>query len=40
MLFETKDLSAARTLAESAELLQKMQEVGVIDKPDIYFLNK
>lgn len=39
ILFEARDLGRARTFAESAELRAKMQEVGVTDKPDIYFLN-
>ena len=39
-LFETQDLERARAFASSAELREKMQEVGVVDKPDIYFLNR
>ena len=39
MLFEAEDLNRAKAFAASAELRDKMQEVGVIDKPDIYFLN-
>jgi hypothetical protein len=38
LLFEAKDLGKARAFASSADLKKKMQEVGVIDKPDIYFL--
>lgn len=38
ILFEAQDLSRAKTFAASADLHEKMQEVGVIDKPDIYFL--
>jgi hypothetical protein len=38
-LFEASDLSRAKAFAASAELREKMQEVGVIDKPDVYFLN-
>ena len=38
-LFEAQDLSRAKAFAASAELREKMQEVGVVDKPDIYFLN-
>ena len=38
MLFEASDLGKARAFASSADLLQKMQEAGVVDKPDIYFL--
>jgi len=37
-LFEAKDLPRARAFSESADLRLKMQEVGVVDKPDIYFL--
>ena len=39
LLFEAKDLSRAKSFAESADLRETMQKVGVIDKPDIYFLN-
>lgn len=39
LLFEAKDLSRAKAFAESADLRETMQKVGVIDKPDIYFLN-
>ena len=39
-LFEAQDLSQAKAFTESAELREKMQEVGVVDKPDIYFLNE
>lgn len=39
MLFEVEDLNRAKAFAASAELRDKMREVGVIDKPDIYFLN-
>jgi hypothetical protein len=38
LLFEANDLGKARAFASSADLRQKMQEAGVIDKPDIYFL--
>ncbi|MDR6537074.1 hypothetical protein [Variovorax soli] len=38
-LFEASDLDRARAFAESADLREKMQEVGVVDKPDIYFLS-
>lgn len=38
VLFEAKDLGKARAFAGSADLKQKMTEVGVTDKPDIYFL--
>jgi hypothetical protein len=39
ILFEAQDLNRARTFAASADLRDRMQESGVIDKPDIYFLN-
>jgi len=39
LLFEARDLNRARTFAESADLRETMQKVGVMDKPDIYFLN-
>lgn len=40
ILFEAQDIDRAQAFAESADLRDKMQEVGVIDKPDIYFLNR
>jgi hypothetical protein len=39
VLFEARDLDRAKTFAESTDLRETMQKVGVIDKPDIYFLN-
>jgi len=39
LLFQAEDLSRAKTFAESPDLRQTMQNVGVVDKPDIYFLN-
>ncbi|MBE0620250.1 MAG: cyclase [Burkholderiales bacterium] len=38
-LFEAQDLNRAKAFATSADLREKMQKVGVVDKPDIYFLN-
>ena len=38
LLFETSDLAKARVFASSDDLRQKMQESGVTDKPDMYFL--
>jgi hypothetical protein len=38
-LFEAEDLNRAKAFAESKDLRETMQKVGVIDKPDIYFLN-
>ncbi|MHC3995629.1 hypothetical protein ACXWTF_12460 [Thiomicrolovo sp. ZZH C-3] len=37
-LFEAADLEKARAFAGSEDLKKKMEEVGVIDRPDIYFL--
>ena len=39
LLFEARDLNRARGFAETADLREKMEEAGVIDKPDMYFLN-
>ena len=39
-LFEAQDLSRAKAFATSADLREKMEEVGVVGKPDIYFLNR
>lgn len=39
LLFEARDLNRAKTFAESTELKEAMQKVGVVDKPNIYFLN-
>jgi hypothetical protein len=39
LLFEAQDLGRAKEFASSDDLRQKMQEVGVIDRPDVYFLN-
>ena len=40
VLFEAQDIDRAQTFAESADLRETMQGLGVIDKPDIYFLNR
>lgn len=40
ILFEAQDLNRAKTFAASEDLRERMQESGVIDKPDIYFLDK
>ena len=39
LLFEAADLERARAFAQSADLRETMQKVGVVDKPDIYFLH-
>lgn len=38
ILFEAKDIKRAKAFAGSADLKETMQKLGVIDKPDIYFL--
>jgi len=40
LLFEAQDLDRAKAFAASADLRERMQESGVVDKPDIYFLNR
>ena len=39
MLFEVDDLDRAREFVGSDELREAMQSAGVLDQPDIYFLN-
>jgi hypothetical protein len=39
LLFEVKDLEKGRQFAASAGLREAMQDAGVVDKPDIYFLD-
>lgn len=39
VLFEARDLDGAKAFAESTDLKETMQKAGVVDKPDIYFLN-
>lgn len=38
LLFEAKDIQKAKEFAGSADLREAMQNAGVVDKPDIYFL--
>lgn len=38
MLFSAQDLNKAKQFAASDDLRQRMQQAGVTDKPDIYFL--
>ena len=38
-LYEARDLSRAKAFATSPDLRANMQEAGVVDKPDVYFLN-
>ena len=40
LLFQATNLGRAKAFAESPDLRQTMQNVGVVDKPDIYFLNE
>ena len=40
LLFQATNLGQAKAFAESPDLRQTMQNVGVVDKPDIYFLNE
>lgn len=39
VLFEARNLDGAKAFAESADLRETMQKAGVVDRPDIYFLN-
>lgn len=39
VLFEAADLERARAFAVSEDLKETMHRLGVVDKPDIYFLN-
>ena len=39
LLLEAKDQNRAKAFVESADHPETMQKVGVIDKPDVYFLN-
>lgn len=38
ILFQAADLGRAKAFAESADLRERMQEVGVVDRPAIHFL--
>ena len=40
ILFEWDDLEKARQFAQSNELREIMQRAGVVDQPDIYFLEE
>ncbi len=40
MLFEANDIARAQAFADSDDLRETMQRVGVIDTPDVYFLNR
>ena len=39
VLFAAADIRRAKAFAESADLRETMQKLGVVDKPDVYFLN-
>ena len=39
LMFAIKDIGRAKAFIESVDLRETMQRVGVIDKPDLYFLN-
>ncbi|MDE2614352.1 MAG: hypothetical protein KGL78_12985 [Burkholderiales bacterium] len=39
LLFEARDLGAARAFSASPNLRETMQAAGVVDRPDIYFLD-
>lgn len=40
ILLEVDDLNRARAFAASDELREKMQEAGVADQPDLFFLEE
>jgi uncharacterized protein (DUF1330 family) len=40
ILLEVDELDKARQFAESQDLRQAMQRVGVADRPDVYFLEE
>jgi len=40
ILFRAEDLDRAKAFTESADLRDTMQKLGVLDRPDIYFLNE
>jgi len=39
LLFSAQDLDKAKQFASSDDLRQRMQQAGVTDKPDLWFLN-
>ena len=39
LLFEAEDLKRAQAFAQSLDLRETMQQAGVIDKPDVFFLS-
>jgi heme-degrading monooxygenase HmoA len=40
VLFEWDNLENARQFAQSEELRERMQEAGLMDRPDVYFLEQ
>jgi heme-degrading monooxygenase HmoA len=40
ILLEWDDLDKARQFVQSEDLRQTMQRAGVVDQPDVYFLNE
>ncbi len=40
IMYEWDDLDKARIFTRSEDLIKTMQKAGVIDKPDIYFLEE
>jgi len=38
VIFEARDHHRAKAFVESADLRETMQKLGVVDKPDVYFL--
>jgi hypothetical protein len=39
LLFQVREIEKAKEFSESADLRDAMQDAGVVDKPDIYFLS-
>jgi hypothetical protein len=39
LLFEVQDLGRAKAFSESADLRERMQQLGVVGQLDLYFLN-
>ncbi len=38
LFFEVADIARAQAFAKSADLRETMQKIGVVDQPDVYFL--
>jgi hypothetical protein len=39
LLFQVEEITKAKEFGESTDLREAMQDAGVVDKPDIYFLS-